>query len=114
MAVVGSIIQAGWMARIWEALHRWALRRAARVVGLGEDMRRRIVAKGVEDSRVVVIRDGAEVPRPGTAQPEIDAEVVRAVRGGFHFALADAGNLGFYVAWETLIAAARRLETEEI
>ncbi len=114
MAVGGSIIQAGRMARIWELLHRWALRRAARVVVLGEDMRRRIVAKGVEDSRVVVIRDGAEVPRPGTAQPEIDAEVVRAIRGGFQFVLVHAGNLGFYGAWETLIAAARRLETEEI
>src|SRR5260370_461745 len=114
MAVGGSIIKAGRMARIWELLHRWALRRAARVVVLGEDMRRRIVAKGVEDSRVVVIRDGAEVPRPGTAQPEIDAAVVRAIRAGFQFVLVLAANLAFYVAWETLIAAARRLETEEI
>jgi UDP-N-acetylglucosamine:LPS N-acetylglucosamine transferase len=102
------------MARIWEALHRWALRRAARVVVLGEDMRRRIVAKGIEDARVVVIRDGAELPRPGTAQPEIDAEVVRAIRGGFRFVLVHAGNLGFYGAWETLIAAARRLENDGI
>ncbi len=114
MAVGGSIIEAGWMARIWEALHRWALRRAVRVVVLGEDMRRRIIAKGVENARVVVVRDGAEIPQPGTAQPEIDAEVVRAIRGGFQFVLVHAGNLGFYGAWETLIAAARRLENDGI
>ena len=114
MAVGGSIIQAGRMARVWEALHRWALRRASRVVVLGEDMRRRIVAKGVEDARVSVIRDGAELPRPGTARPEIDAEVVRTIRGDFKFVLVHAGNLGFYGAWQTLIAAARRLENERI
>jgi glycosyltransferase involved in cell wall biosynthesis len=114
MAVGGSIIEAGWMARIWEALHRWALRRASRVVVLGEDMRRRMVAKSVEDTRVVVIRDGAEILRPGTAPPETDAEVVRAIRRDFKFVLVHAGNLGFYGAWETLIAAARRLESEGI
>ena len=114
MAVGGSIIEAGAMARFWEVLHRWALRRATRVVVLGDDMRRRIIAKGVEDARVVVIRDGADIPRTGTAAPEIDAEVVGAIRGDFKFVLVHAGNLGFYGAWETLIAAVRRLENDGI
>jgi len=39
MAVGGSIIGAGLLARVWDVLHRWALRRATRVVVLGEDMR---------------------------------------------------------------------------
>jgi colanic acid biosynthesis glycosyl transferase WcaI len=114
MAVGGSIIQVGPMARLWEMLHRWALRRATRVVALGEDMRRRIIAKGVVDTRVLVIRDGADVPQPGAAPSEIDAEVVRAIRGHFKFVVVHAGNLGFYGAWETLIAAARRLENDGI
>jgi glycosyltransferase involved in cell wall biosynthesis len=114
MAVSGSIIQAGALARLWEVLHRWALRRATRVVVLGDDMRRRIIGKGVEDARVVVIRDGADIPQLGAAAPEIDAEVVRAIRGDFKFVLVHAGNLGFYGAWETLIAAARRLEDDGI
>src|SRR5215813_9825638 len=42
MAVGGSIVKAGWLARFWEVLHRWALRRATRVIVLGEDMRVRI------------------------------------------------------------------------
>ncbi len=35
MAVGGSIIGAGLLARVWDVLHRWALRRATRVVGGG-------------------------------------------------------------------------------
>lgn len=113
MAVGGSIIEAGAMARLWEVLHRWALRRATRVVVLGDDMRRRIIGKGVKDGRVLVIRDGADISQPGTA-PEIDAEVVRAIRGDFKFVLVHAGNLGFYGAWETLVGAARRLQNDGI
>ena len=101
------------MARLWEVLHRWTLRRATRVVVLGDDMRRRIIGKGVEGARVVVIRDGADIPQAG-APPDIDAEVVRAIRGDFKFVVVHAGNLGFYGAWETLIAAARRLENDGI
>jgi glycosyltransferase involved in cell wall biosynthesis len=113
MAVGGSIIGAGLLARVWERLHRWALRRAARVVALGEDMRARIVAKGVDASRVAVVRDGAEIFAEG-CEPEVDAEVVRAIRSDFKFVLVHAGNMGFYGAWETLIGAARKLSGEGI
>src|SRR5277367_961173 len=47
MALGGAIVQPGFLARIWERLHRWALRRATRVIVLGADMRARIVSKGV-------------------------------------------------------------------
>lgn len=110
MAVGGAIVEAGLMTRVWERLHRWALRRAARVIVLGEDMRARIIAKGVQAERVAVVRDGAEI----RSEPQIDNEVVRAIRGEFKFVLLHAGNLGFYGAWETLIAAFRRLDEEGI
>lgn len=113
MAVGGSIIEAGLMARVWEGLHRWALRRATRVVVLGEDMRARIAGKGVKTERIAVVRDGAEIGEAGP-EPAVDAEVVRAIRGDFKFVLLHAGNLGFYGAWGALIAAARKLEDEGI
>jgi colanic acid biosynthesis glycosyl transferase WcaI len=113
MVVGGSIIGAGLMARVWERLHRWALRRAARVIVLGEDMRARIVAKGVKAEGIAVVRDGAEIGEAG-AEAALDAEVVRAIRGGFKFVLLHAGNLGFYGAWETLVAAARKLADEGV
>jgi colanic acid biosynthesis glycosyl transferase WcaI len=102
------------MTRVWEKLHRWALRRAARVIVLGEDMRARIIGKGVEASRVVVIRDGADVLPSNICLPAPDPEVVRAIRGSFSFVLVHAGNLGFYGAWNTLIVGARKLASEGI
>jgi len=114
MAVGGSIVEPGLPARIWERLHRWALRRATRVVVLGDDMRARIFAKGVEPSRIVVVRDGAEVLPPGTPLAEPDPEVVRTIRGNFSFVLLHAGNLGFYGAWDTLLTAARKLASDGV
>ena len=113
MAVGGSIINAGLLARVWDILHRWALRRAARVVVLGEDMRARIITKGVKAERIAVVRDGAEIC-DAECEPAADSEVVRAIRGDFKFVLVHAGNLGFYGAWETLIEAARKLSDEGI
>ena len=114
MAIGGSIVEPSLFVRIWEKLHRWALRRATRVIVLGEDMRARIVAKGVDPSRVVIVRDGAEIPAPNTPLPAPDPEVVRAIRGNFSFVLVHAGNLGFYGAWNTLVTAARRLASEGV
>jgi glycosyltransferase involved in cell wall biosynthesis len=114
MAVGGSIVEPGRLASVWEKLHRWALRRAARVIVLGEDMRARVIAKGVEPSRVAIVRDGTEILPPNAALPVIDPEVVRAIRGSFSFVLVHAGNLGFYGAWNTLVAAARNLANEGV
>ena len=114
MAVGGSIIEPGLLAKVWEKLHRWALRRAVRVIVLGEDMRARIIAKGVDPERVVVVRDGVDIRPTDAAAPTVDAEVVRAIRGNFSFVLVHAGNLGFYGAWNTLVTAARRLSNDGV
>ncbi len=109
MAVAGSIVEPGRLARIWEKLHRWALCRATRVIVLGEDMRARIITKGVEPSRVLIVRDGTEILPQNTPLATPDPEVVSAIRGNFSFVLVHAGNLGFYGAWNTLVTAARLL-----
>jgi colanic acid biosynthesis glycosyl transferase WcaI len=114
MALGGSIVAPGWLSRIWEGLHRWALRRAARVIVLGEDMRDRIVAKGVDAKRVAIVRDGVEFAATSSAVPALDTEVMSTIRRGFRFVLLHAGNLGFYGAWEALIAAARELESDGV
>src|SRR5882724_4650960 len=114
MAVGSSIVEPGLLARIWEKMHRWALRRATRVVVLGEDMRARIVSKGVEPSRIVIVRDGAEILPTNTPLPAPEPEVVRAIRGNFSFVLLHAGNLGFYGAWNTLVSAARSLASDGV
>jgi colanic acid biosynthesis glycosyl transferase WcaI len=72
-------------------------------------MRARIIAKGVEPSRVLIVRDGTEILPRNTPLPTPDPEVVSAIRGNFSFVLVHAGNLGFYGAWNTLVTAARLL-----
>ncbi len=114
MAVGGSIVEPGLLSRVWERLHRWALRRATRVVVLGEDMRQRIAAKGINPVRIAVIRDGAEIPAEVVAPADLDPDVIRAIRGDFRFVLLHAGNLGFYGAWETLLTGAGKLADEGI
>ena len=114
MAVGGSIVAPGMLVRVWEKLHRWALRRATRVIVLGEDMRARIIAKRVEPARVLVVRDGTEILSTNTPLAGPNSKVVRAIRGNFSFVLVHAGNLGFYGAWNTLVTAARHLTNEGV
>ena len=114
MAVGGSIVKPGLMARMWEKLHRWALRRATRVIVLGEDMKARIAAKGVAPDRIDIVRDGVEAASGPAAPTQFDPEVIRAIRADFTFVLLHAGNLGFYGAWKTLLTAARELQSDGV
>jgi colanic acid biosynthesis glycosyl transferase WcaI len=114
MALGGSIVSPGLLARVWERLHRWALRRATRVIVLGEDMEARIIAKGVTPERVAIVRYGVEIGVASSAAPELDSKVISAIRSDFRFVLLHAGNLGFYGAWETLLAGARELEGDGV
>jgi glycosyltransferase involved in cell wall biosynthesis len=111
MALAGNIVQPARWVDAWEQLHRWVLRQADVIIVLGEDMRERVIGKGVDPNRVVVVRDGAPVPS-ATATP--DHPVVQEIRCGFPFVLLHAGNLGFYGAWEALIGATRLLSGGDI
>src|SRR5208283_3559522 len=110
MALLGNIVKPSWWLRLWERLHRWALRRASRVIVLGEDTRERIIAKGIDPARVVVVRDGARSAPP---VPSEDHPVTQEIRSGFRFVVLHAGNLGFYGAWDTVIKAAAMLDHQE-
>ena len=111
MAIGGQIVRPSRWVEQWEKMHRHALRRAARVIVLGDDMRDRILAKGVAAERVVVVRDGT---MSAASMPAEDDAVVREIRCGFPFVVLHAGNLGFYGAWGTLLAAAEILRHENI
>jgi colanic acid biosynthesis glycosyl transferase WcaI len=109
MAVGGDIVRPSNIVQRWEKMHRGALRRAARVIVLGDDMRNRILAKGISPDRVAVVRDGATFPSslPGRSDP-----VVQEIRCGFPFVAVHAGNLGFYGAWSTLVESTKFLGNE--
>lgn len=109
MAIGGDIVRPSRWVERWEKMHRRALRQASRVIVLGDDMRERILGKGVQPERVVVVRDGTSFP---AAMPERSDPVVREIRGDFPFVALHAGNLGFYGAWNTLLETARILRAE--
>ena len=111
MALAAGILRPGFWSDAWEASHRRALRQAARVIVLGEDMRERIIEKGVDAARITVIRDAVSFPEH---LPPVDQPIVREVRSGFRFVIVHAGNLGFYGSWQTLIRAAQMLESEGV
>jgi glycosyltransferase involved in cell wall biosynthesis len=111
MALGGGIVGDRAWVRLWEKMHRQVLRRARRVIVLGDDMRERILRKGIEPARVVVVRDGTAIPKTLAEQSH---PIAREIRCGFPFAAVHAGNLGFYGAWDTLLQAARLLEKENI
>ena len=109
MAVGGDIVRPGaWVDR-WEKMHRRAVQQAARVIVLGDDMRERILAKDARPERVVVVRDGTSFPE---SMPPQSDPVCQEIRSGFRFVVLHAGNLGFYGAWNTLLAAAQILSNE--
>lgn len=106
MAIGGDIVRPNSWVAAWERLHRAALRQAARVVVLGDDMRERVISKGVDPARVVVIRDGTSASVPDAPS---DHPAIREIRGSAEFVVLHAGNLGFYGAWPTLLNAAKVL-----
>jgi len=111
MAVFGGIVRPARWLKLWERLHRWALGRADRVVVLGKDAEERINAKRIDPAKIVVVRDGAEVPK---AIPAANHRVIHEIRAGYPFVILHAGNLGFYGAWETILKAAQSLNGDGI
>ena len=109
MAVAAGLVRPGPLVRAWGTAHNWALLTARRVIVLGDDMRRRVIQKGVASDRIVVVRVGALLPAdvPLRSHP-----VTREIRCGFPFVVLHAGNLGFAGAWATLLEAAQMFERE--
>jgi glycosyltransferase involved in cell wall biosynthesis len=113
MAVAGDILKPSVWTHRWEKMHRRALTQATRVIVLGDDMRERIVVKGVAPERVTVVRGGASLPSsiPDLGDPSV-LKIVDEIRCGFPFVVLHAGNLGFYGAWNALLGAAELLRNE--
>jgi glycosyltransferase involved in cell wall biosynthesis len=113
MAIAGNILKPSVWTQRWEKIHRRALKQAAGVIVLGDDMRERIVAKGVSPGRVIVVHDGAFLRPfvPDLGDPSV-LKIVDEIRCGFPFVVLHAGNLGFYGAWDTLLGAAKLLRNE--
>jgi glycosyltransferase involved in cell wall biosynthesis len=98
------------------ALLRWmtqlGLRRADRVVVLGEDMRRRVLGRGVRPGKVVVVPNWADTravrPTPG------ESPLRREWGLNGHFVVMYSGNLGLSQNLDLILRAAEGLRGEEV
>lgn len=111
MAIESGMVSEGLLTSIWDAVHQWAMNCTAAVITIGEDMRELIIGKGVEADKVRVVRNGAVLldDRPTSENPLADK-----LRAGFEFVAMHAGNIGYYGAWDTIIAAGRYLRNSGI
>lgn len=113
MALGGDIVRPAAWVRWWERMHRRALKQAARVVVIGDDMRDRIISKGIAPERIAVVRNGTTLSTssPDPSDPAVQ-RIIQEIRCGFSFVVLHAGNLGFYGDWTTLLKAAEILGNE--
>jgi len=111
MAIAAGLLSPCQWTESWDRLHRWAMQQADWVVVLGEDMRERVMAKGVPPQKIAIVRDGVPIPAD---LPPSDHPIAQQLRRGFPFVSMHAGNIGFYGAWETLIVAAREVREDGI
>jgi colanic acid biosynthesis glycosyl transferase WcaI len=94
-------------------LHRatqLGLRRADRVVVLGEDLRRRVLARGIDGGKVVVIPNWIDTR---LVRPAAD-NLRRAWELNGEFAVMYSGNLGLSQGLEHVLEAARRMRGEPV
>jgi glycosyltransferase involved in cell wall biosynthesis len=98
------------------ALLRWAtqlgLTHADRVVVLGEDMRRRVLARGIDPAKVAIVPNWADT---SVAFPDREDNALRKQWGlDGHFAVMYSGNLGLSQDLGLVLAAARQLQDEPV
>ena len=108
MAVAAGMIHPNFLTKVWERVHRWGLKNSDKVFVLGEDMRRRVLEKGVDLKKTIVIRHGSQELTANLLNP--NPLVVKELKCGFNMAIIHAGNLGHYGAWDTIIESAHRLK----
>ena len=95
---------------------RWTtqvgLRRADRIVVLGEDMRQKVLRRGISPSRIAIVPNWADTAnvRPRREQNALRAEWEPHGR----FVVAYSGNLGLSQNLEQVLASARQLHAEPI
>jgi len=100
-----------FMVRILQGVSTWALQRQHDVVVLGRDMQKRVIARGVDVSRVDVIANWSSVKKADTE--DILAKR-KQLRWDGKFVAMYSGNLGLAHDFETLVKAADLLRGSDV
>ena len=111
MAIASGMIKSGYITKLWDIIHKMVLRRADRILVIGDDMRDRIIKKGISYNKIVVIRHGTAKYIAGD---EIDDNLINQIRKPYKFIFMHAGNIGYYGAWESMIEAFKEVRNKDI
>lgn len=107
VAVLLEDFHSVWVDRALEAIWRYLLKRADLVVALGATMRQRLLRKGADPDRTVVIEDWADC---GALHPAPkDNPFSRAHQLQDRFVVMHAGNVGLSQNLNVFVDAAERL-----
>jgi glycosyltransferase involved in cell wall biosynthesis len=112
VALAMGRLRPGPLTALLYAATQFGLRQADRVVVLGEDMRRRVLARGIAPGKIAIVPNWA------------DADAIRPTEGdsplrqewglGDQFAVMYSGNLGLSQNLEQVLEAARELREEPV
>jgi glycosyltransferase involved in cell wall biosynthesis len=105
-------LRPGLVTRLLWLATQLGLRAADRVVVLGEDMRRRVLERGIDPAKVEVVPNWADTKLLHPAAP--DPELRRAWGLDGHFVVMYSGNLGLSQNLEQVLEAARVLRGEPV
>ena len=112
---VASVLAPGlipkWLERMLVGARNRSLRRAAMNVVLGDGMRARLLAAGMDPSRVLIVPNWAD-PASVVPQPTASSETRRRLGLQGRFVVGYSGNLGRAHEFDTLVGAARLLGTD--
>jgi glycosyltransferase involved in cell wall biosynthesis len=104
---LGVIPRGGLLARVLRAMSMWALRRQDEIVVVGRCMRERLVRRGLDARKIVVIPNWSPV---GASSAEVVAAMRKKLGWDGKFVVLYSGNLGLAHDFETLVSAAKLLE----
>jgi glycosyltransferase involved in cell wall biosynthesis len=88
------------------------LRAANRIVVLGEDMRRRVLARGIDAGKIDIVPNWADASEMRPLPPQ--DSVRQELQTGSQFVVMYAGNLGLSQSLDQTLVAAERLKEEPV
>ena len=111
MALAAGMIKEGKLSKIWHRLHLYVLNSANRLIVIGDDMKDRILSKGINENKICVIRHGTSTHHK---LQRYDSDLIKKIRNKFAFTFIHSGNIGGYGAWESIVRAIRMIDNDKI
>ena len=108
---IGKLKQDSIMAKIMNAVTTVALKKADKVIALGNDAKKILISKGASPQNTVVISNWADKTKISPGPKKNDFACQYDIEG--KFVLLYSGNIGLYYNLEYLVAAAEKLQNLE-